>query len=62
VVPCCLDKNAAIRLVNVKEQTLQDILQGDRFVNMRNGFLKGILVEDFCQHCTFINRFSKAAV
>lgn len=62
VVPCCLDKNAAIRLGNVNEQPLQEILQGERFVNMRNGFLKGVLVEDFCQHCTFINRFSKGTV
>lgn len=60
VVPCCLDKNAAIRLGNVKEQSLSDILNGERFINMRNGFLNGVLVEDFCQHCTFINRFKKA--
>jgi radical SAM protein with 4Fe4S-binding SPASM domain len=60
VVPCCLDKNAAINLGNVKEQSLNDIINSDRFVKMRNGFLNGVLVEDFCQHCTFINRFNKA--
>jgi radical SAM protein with 4Fe4S-binding SPASM domain len=59
VVPCCLDKNAAINLGNVKEQSLNDIINSERFTQMRNGFLKGVLVEDFCQHCTFINRFSK---
>ena len=59
VVPCCLDKNAVINLGNVKEQSLSDIINSERFKNMRNGFLNGVLVEDFCQHCTFINRFSK---
>lgn len=59
VVPCCLDKNAAINLGNVKKQSLNDIISSDRFTRMRNGFLNGVLVEDFCQHCTFINRFNK---
>lgn len=59
VVPCCLDKNAAINLGNVKEQSLKDIINSDRFIKMRDGFLNGVLVENFCQHCTFINRFSK---
>ncbi|NJO87677.1 MAG: radical SAM protein [Chloroflexia bacterium] len=59
VVPCCLDKNAEIVLGNVKEELLEDILKNDRFKNMRDGFLNGVLVEKFCQHCTFINRFGK---
>lgn len=59
VVPCCLDKDAVINLGNVKEQALADILNSDRFTKMRKGFLNGVLVEDFCQHCTFINRFKK---
>jgi len=59
VVPCCLDKNAAINLGNVKEQALEEIINSDRFTAMRNGFLNGVLVEKFCQHCSFINRFKK---
>lgn len=61
VVPCCLDKNAAINLGNVKDQSLRDILNGERFVKMRDGFLKGVLVEPFCQHCTYIKRFDKSS-
>jgi radical SAM protein with 4Fe4S-binding SPASM domain len=60
VVPCCLDKNGAINLGNVKEQSLQTILDSERFVKMRDGFLKGVLVEPFCQHCSFITRFDKS--
>ncbi len=61
VVPCCLDKSAVINLGNVHEQSLIDIINSDRFTMMRNGFLNGVLLENFCQHCTFINRFSKTA-
>jgi radical SAM protein with 4Fe4S-binding SPASM domain len=60
VVPCCLDKSGVINLGNVKEQTLHDILQSERFTKMRDGFLNEVLVEDFCQHCSFIKRFDKA--
>ena len=59
VVPCCLDKNGVINFGNVKEQSLKYIINSDRFTKMRNGFLNGVLVENFCQHCTFINRFNK---
>ena len=59
VVPCCLDKNAVINLGNIKEQSLLEIINSDRFTAMRTGFLNGVLVEKFCQHCSFINRFKK---
>lgn len=60
VVPCCLDQKGAINLGNVKEQSLTAILNSDRFIAMRKGFLKGVRVESFCQHCSFINRFDKS--
>ncbi len=60
VVPCCLDKSGAIKLGNVKEQSLHAILNSERFMKMREGFLNGVLVESFCQHCSFIKRFDKA--
>ena len=59
VVPCCLDKNASINLGNLNNQSLTDIINSERFTTMRNGFLNGVLVENFCQHCTFIKRFNK---
>jgi radical SAM protein with 4Fe4S-binding SPASM domain len=60
VVPCCLDKDGVIKLGNVKEQSLKDILSSERFIKMRDGFLNGFLVETFCQHCSFITRFDKS--
>ncbi|MCX2745460.1 SPASM domain-containing protein [Mangrovivirga sp. M17] len=59
VVPCCLDQKASINLGNLKTSTIHDIINSDRFVNMRNGFLNGVLVEELCQHCSYIQRFSK---
>lgn len=59
VVPCCLDKNAAINLGNVNVQSLKEILESERFLAMRKGFENGKRIEKFCQHCTFVNRFSK---
>lgn len=60
VVPCCLDKSGVINLGNAKEQALSTILASERFTKMRDGFLNGVLVEDFCQHCSFITRFDKS--
>ncbi len=59
VVPCCLDKNAIINLGNLKEQTLSEIINSDRFTAMKTGFSHGKLVEKLCQHCKYINRFKK---
>lgn len=60
VVPCCLDKNGEINLGNVNEQSLHDIINSERFIKMRDGFLNGMLVETFCQHCSYIKRFNKS--
>ncbi len=58
VVPCCLDKEAAIPLGNVNTDTIQNILQLPRAVNLLEGFRKKILVEDLCQRCNYIERFN----
>jgi radical SAM protein with 4Fe4S-binding SPASM domain len=59
VVPCCLDKEAQIPLGNCLEQGLVEILGSTRAQNMKKGFESGVLVEKLCQHCSYINRFSK---
>lgn len=61
VVPCCLDKEAVIKLGNIKEQSLEEIYQSARTLAMREGFQRGQLVEDLCQKCPFITRFKKKA-
>jgi radical SAM protein with 4Fe4S-binding SPASM domain len=58
VVPCCLDKEAVIKLGNLKEQSLPEILAGPRYQEMKEGFEQGYLVEDLCRRCTYASRFT----
>lgn len=62
VVPCCLDKEAGIPLGNLFEQELEEIFQSKRCQSMKQGFEKQRLIEDLCQKCTYIKRFSKKVV
>lgn len=59
VVPCCLDDQKIINLGNCHETSLKDILDSPRAKAMREGFSNGVLVEELCQRCSFINRFKK---
>ena len=57
VVPCCLDKEAAIPLGNVLGQTIPEILASDRAKAILKGFRERRLVEELCQKCQYIDRF-----
>ena len=57
VVPCCLDSEGVIRLGNLFETPLEEIMQSPRAVAMRRGFEEKRLVEPLCQSCTFARRF-----
>ena len=59
VAPCCLDKEGNIALGNCLTQELNSILKSPRAIKMRDGFDKGFLVEELCQRCSYIKRFSK---
>jgi radical SAM protein with 4Fe4S-binding SPASM domain len=59
VVPCCLDKEAAIPLGRIPEQGLQDILDSPRAQAILEGFRRGQLKEELCQKCQYIERFQK---
>lgn len=61
VVPCCLDKDAVLSLGNIRQDSLQQILQSPRAKKMRDGFHNGQLVEDMCQRCPFAKRFRRKA-
>jgi radical SAM protein with 4Fe4S-binding SPASM domain len=61
VVPCCLDKEAALSLGNLRETPLTAILASPRATAMRDGFASGQLREDLCRRCTFVSRFDKKA-
>ena len=57
VVPCCLDKEAAIPLGNIRKKPILEILSSDRAKKMKLGFEQGKLIEDLCQRCQYIERF-----
>jgi len=59
VVPCCLDKEAGVKLGNCKEKNLSEILASKRVMVMKEGFKHSRLVEDLCQRCTYIERFDR---
>lgn len=57
VVPCCLDKEACIKLGNLSETPLNEILSSKRVQGMREGFRHKKLQESLCQRCDYIKRF-----
>lgn len=58
VVPCCLDKEAAIPLGNIGVEPIERILASPRAQAILSGFKQGRLVEDLCRRCPYIERFS----
>ena len=57
VVPCCLDHEGDIALGNLFEQTLDEILAGDRAKAIYNGFSRRQAVEELCRKCGYARRF-----
>ena len=58
VVPCCLDKEGNIPLGNLNNSSLREILASPRAQNIIQGFRNRQLIEELCQRCQYIERFS----
>ena len=56
VVPCCLDSEGIIKLGNIYNETLEDIINSNRYQNMLNGFKNKHKCEELCKRCNFINK------
>lgn len=54
VVPCCLDTKGIIKLGNIYEQELEDIVNSKRYINMLEGFKCNKRTEKLCQKCNFM--------
>ena len=61
VVPCCLDKEGAIALGDLRTQTIEEILDSPRARAILGGFTRGQLVEELCKRCQYIERFRVSA-
>ena len=59
VVPCCLDKEGAIPLGNIRDQDVLEILDSPRSQALLEGFRQKKLLENLCQRCQYIERFTK---
>nr|WP_267884036.1 radical SAM/SPASM domain-containing protein [Halarcobacter anaerophilus] len=57
VIPCCLDKDGIIDLGNLQKESLLDILNSKRVLDIQKGFKKGEVVEELCQKCSYRRRF-----
>ena len=58
VVPCCLDREGAVRLGNLFDEELSDILSTERARAIYEGFSQRRAVEALCQRCGYARRFS----
>lgn len=56
VVPCCLDGEGSIKLGNIFNESLDEILNNKRTKKMLESFKNGKRVEALCKNCTFKNR------
>lgn len=57
VVPCCLDREGVIRLGNIKENSLEEIVESKRARELFDGFSRRDAVEELCRKCGYRTRF-----
>lgn len=53
ITPCCLDQDGLLSLGNVKDITLSEALQSERYLAMVKGFQNNQAVERLCQSCRY---------
>ena len=54
IVPCCLDTKADIKLGNIFDDNLEEILTSNKAIKMKEGFKHQKKVEELCKHCSFL--------
>ncbi len=57
VTPCCLDHEGDLRLGNIFQEKLDQILDTPRALRMTEGFARGEAVEPLCRRCGYARRF-----
>ncbi len=57
IVPCCLDNNGTIKLGNIFETDLEEIINSERAQNIYNGFSNRNACEELCKRCSFVRKF-----
>lgn len=62
VTACCLDSEGIIKLGNIFESSLLDIINGALFKEINTGFNNNKIVHDLCKSCTYRLRFSEKEI
>ena len=57
VVPCCLDENGQIPLGNIFNNTLEEIINSDKYQRLKKSFQDRKPCEELCKSCTFKEHF-----
>ena len=58
VVPCCLDSNGVIDLGNIYKQNLKEIINSEKYNNLKKSFQNRKPCEELCKSCTFKERLN----
>ena len=58
VVPCCLDREGAVKLGNLFDEELENIMSTERARAIYDGFSRRRAVEPLCQRCGYARRFT----
>ena len=56
VVPCCLDNNGDIPLGNIFEETLEEILNKQKTIQILENFKNSVITCKLCKTCGFLRR------
>lgn len=56
IVPCCLDGDGSIKLGNIFSDSLNDVINSQRYQRMMEGFKNNKKIEPLCQRCNFIEK------
>lgn len=59
VVPCCLDSKGIMNLGNIYENSLEEIINSEKYQNIKKGFSNRKACEELCKHCSFKDRLIK---
>lgn len=57
IIPCCLDSNAVIKLGNIFNNNLEDVINSTLFCEINNGFKNNKINHSLCRSCTYRCRF-----
>lgn len=59
IVPCCLDANGEIKLGNIFNDSLDDVLNSDTYRTLLRSFENNKALHPLCKSCNFKKRFNK---